>query len=553
MEACDLESAVSEQRRELVASRTLDSDADYAFQLQMLEAMSASLSSSPTSAPGPPPAPADGGAGPVGDDNGDGRSLATALMLEEMEKYALERQDREHCEAEFRRMREDLDRRVHDLRFAAEIVGIPEEEWQNYGDFYHKPFEAGCSSSAASSSSSASASGECFRVHVKGLVSEEWIKDEKVVVAGLGVAVCDFKDNVIIEVKKPLINDVLVSDLEAEIEALVQGLHAAVCLDLKRVNVLIGDNRLYNYVRGIQLPGQSKIAAPLNEATMLQKKLTYFGATLVGPNDTKYAYKLARDAIVSQISWPEETNHGKSLKETCVICFENSSVTEMFSVDECLHRYCFSCMKRHVEAKLLEGVIIKCPHDGCNSEVKIDSCGGLLEPNIISIMSQRMKEASVPVTERIYCPYPRCSTLMSKQEVLEYSRSAFVGAEHSGARKCMKCQFFFCIDCKVPWHYNMSCNEYRMSNPIATAGDAKLKTLASKSMWRECVKCKNLVELAEGCYHITCRCGHEFCYICGAKWKNKKATCSCPIWDERNIIRDGRQRKRTGFQVKFRP
>ncbi|KAL3718839.1 hypothetical protein ACJRO7_003878 [Eucalyptus globulus] len=547
MEGGDLEAAVAEQRREIVASRALDTDADYAFQLQMMEAVRASLSPSRPSASGSPPAAADGawlvGGDGDGDGDGDGRSLATALMLDEMERYAQEHQDREHCEAEFRRMRQDLDRRVHDMRFAAEIVGIPEEEWRNYGDEYHKPFQAGCLSSAASSSSSSSASsGECFRVHVKGLVSEEWIKDEKVVVAGLGVAVCDFKDNVIIELKKPLINDVLVSDLEAEIQALVQGLHAAVCLDLKRVNVLISDVRLYNYVRGIQLPGQSKIAAPLNEVTMLQKKLTQFGATLVGPNDSKYAYKLARDAIVSQISWPEETNHGKSLKETCVICFEDKSVTEMFSVEECLHRYCFTCMKRHVEAKLLDGVMIKCPHDGCNSEVKIDSCGGFLEPNVISIMSQRMKEASVPVTERVYCPNPRCSTLMSKQEVLEYSRSAFVGAERSGARNCMKCQFFFCVDCKVPWHYNMTCYEYQMSNATATAGDAQLKSLARKRLWRECVKCKNLVELAEGCYHITCRCGHEFCYTCGAEWRNKKATCSCPIWNERNIIRDGRRR-----------
>lgn len=37
---------------------------------------------------------------------------------------------------------------------------------------------------------------------------------------------------------------------------------------------------------------------------------------------------------------------------------------------------------------------------------------------------------------------------------------------------------------------------------------------------------------------ILCRCGHEFCYRCGAEWKNKKATCSCPIWDERNIEYD---------------
>ena len=35
-----------------------------------------------------------------------------------------------------------------------------------------------------------------------------------------------------------------------------------------------------------------------------------------------------------------------------------------------------------------------------------------------------------------------------------------------------------------------------------------------------------------------CRCGHEFCYNCGAEWKNKKATCTCPLWEEHNILHD---------------
>jgi hypothetical protein len=35
-----------------------------------------------------------------------------------------------------------------------------------------------------------------------------------------------------------------------------------------------------------------------------------------------------------------------------------------------------------------------------------------------------------------------------------------------------------------------------------------------------------------------CRCGYEFCYTCGKEWKEKKATCACPLWDENNIIRE---------------
>jgi hypothetical protein len=30
----------------------------------------------------------------------------------------------------------------------------------------------------------------------------------------------------------------------------------------------------------------------------------------------------------------------------------------------------------------------------------------------------------------------------------------------------------------------------------------------------------------------SCRCRHEFCYLCVAMWK----TCKCPLWHERNII-----------------
>lgn len=39
-------------------------------------------------------------------------------------------------------------------------------------------------------------------------------------------------------------------------------------------------------------------------------------------------------------------------------------------------------------------------------------------------------------------------------------------------------------------------------------------------------------------HHFTCicRCGYEFCYTCGAPWKDKKATCSCKLWDEDYIL-----------------
>lgn len=222
--------------------------------------------------------------------------------------------------------------------------------------------------------------------------------------------------------------------------------------------------------------------------------------------------------------------------KTCKICLEDIDVTRIISGHGCQHGYCFSCMKKHVEIKLFQGSLPKCPHEGCESELNIDRCKSFLTPKLISLMCLRIKEASIPVTERVYCPYPKCSALTSKRKVLEYTNKSSVGILQSCARKCKKCNLYFCIDCKVPMHSGISCNEYKRLNPYPSSEDEKLKSLAMMNQWRQCVKCNHMVELAKGCYHIICRCGHEFCYTCGAEFKQKMPTCSCPLWAEHNIL-----------------
>ncbi|XP_004295986.1 PREDICTED: uncharacterized protein LOC101314644 [Fragaria vesca subsp. vesca] len=536
----DLHTILSEQPRELMAAKTLDSDLDIAFSLQMQEAMTASLSHhlpSSSSLPPPPPPPLP----PIHDEYDDVLDLAAALMLEDIEKFAQEYQDHERSLFEIRKAKEDLDRRIHDQNFAAEVRNVPEDYWSKYGDHYEKPY---CGDGASSSSAVES---ECLRLYCKGLVGEEVVRDSKVVVAGAGVAICDPRDNLIFEARKNLEafdGGVVRSNEAVELQALIEGLETALTLELKTLTFFCDGYMLYQYVTGRVVPGNSKIATLVNQLGCIRRKFEYCSPSLVARSDIKFAFQFAREAMVSQITWPAETSNGKSLKETCVICFEDTNVGQMFSIDGCLHRYCFSCMKQHVEVKLLNGQVAQCPHEGCNTEVSIDSCTQFLAPILVEVMSQRIKESSIPVTEKVYCPNPRCSALMSKSEVLQYTSNFYAGAEQSGARRCMKCHSYFCINCKVPWHSNMTCYDYKRSNPYPGQEDQLLKSLATKKHWRQCVKCKNMVELAEGCYHITCRCGYEFCYTCGAEWKNKKPTCSCPIWDLRNIIREEPQQVR---------
>ncbi|CAB4282892.1 unnamed protein product [Prunus armeniaca] len=280
------------------------------------------------------------------------------------------------------------------------------------------------------------------------------------------------------------------------------------------------------------LPGSSEIAAFVNQVTRLERTFAYCSLCLV------VALSLLRnlqfETIASQSTSPAATCKAMSVKETCLICFEDNPIARMFSIGTCHHKYCLSCMKHHVKVQLQSGIVAQCPHKDCKCEVNTETCKKLLSPELADIMIERIKESSIPVTEKVYCTFPRCSALMSKQEVLEHTKTSFAG---EGGRKCMKCHQYFCINCRVPWHYDMSCYDYQRSETYSRSEDQLVKSLAMKKLWRQCSKCKHMVELDSGCYHIICRCGHQFCYTCGAEWKNKRATCSCPLWDEHHIIR----------------
>ncbi|KAI1854171.1 hypothetical protein JX266_001312 [Neoarthrinium moseri] len=63
----------------------------------------------------------------------------------------------------------------------------------------------------------------------------------------------------------------------------------------------------------------------------------------------------------------------------------------------------------------------------------------------------------------------------------------------------------------TPWEARIFC-----SNPSCEL-EAVLK-IGEASGWRRCYKCRTLVELTQGCSHMTCRCKAQFCYVCGGVW-----------------------------------
>ena len=150
-------------------------------------------------------------------------------MLKDMNWFVQELEDREQSEAEMRKLKEDLSRRIHDQKLAIDIHNIPDQQWEKYSDNYHrKSFP-----SSSSSSSKALVDSECFKLYFKGLVSEERVRGIMVNVAGAGVAICDSWDNLILEARKnveAMVNGVVVSGEVAELQALIEALNKALTM-----------------------------------------------------------------------------------------------------------------------------------------------------------------------------------------------------------------------------------------------------------------------------------------------------------------------------------
>lgn len=48
--------------------------------------------------------------------------------------------------------------------------------------------------------------------------------------------------------------------------------------------------------------------------------------------------------------------------------------------------------------------------------------------------------------------------------------------------------------------------------------DKELKFFQDNLHYRQCKSCKFVIEKNQGCNHMVCRCGNQFCYVCGSDW-----------------------------------
>ena len=149
----------------------------------------------------------------------------------------------------------------------------------------------------------------------------------------------------------------------------------------------------------------------------------------------------------------------------------------------------------------------------CQSPIPVSDVIPFISSALKSLFLAKHAEFSVLSKDRIYCVIPTCSTFLGSSEGLATS-----------AVQCPRCRQSTCPRCKQAAHGEEDC--------VVNASTIQLRALARQLGWQTCPGCHTLVELQVGCYHMTCRCRTQFCYLCAVPWKG----CTCPQWEERRLL-----------------
>ena len=233
-----------------------------------------------------------------------------------------------------------------------------------------------------------------------------------------------------------------------------------------------------------------------------------------GTSDSAMARRIAIDQLLScrainQIGYSTDAElafamaRSPSATDTCTCCEDPLAMDKAWQAP-CKHWYCSDCLGTLIQACMNDETLY--PPRCCVilpwQEMKL-----LLAQDLVTSFEQRKVQFVTPASELLYCAQPACSQ--------------FIGGRSTPARSltCPLCNINTCASCRAASHA-------RPCSVDPNEAEQQTRQLANEQGWQSCQRCNQIVDLIPGgCNHMTCRCGHQFCYVCGQRWK----TCRCQI------------------------
>jgi len=159
----------------------------------------------------------------------------------------------------------------------------------------------------------------------------------------------------------------------------------------------------------------------------------------------------------------------------CVACTESTPLHNLY-IAPCSHGYCTACAVKMFEDSVSDDTLY--PPRCCQQDLDLEPFRWFLGD--IFVTRFMTKAIEIATTNRTYCHVATCSKFILPCDVVD----------NNGVCTCLS---WTCMRCKQAEH----------DGDCAAASHSAVLALAQAQGWQSCPRCYAIIELTEGCNHIT--------------------------------------------------
>ncbi|KAL6907833.1 hypothetical protein ACP4OV_002003 [Aristida adscensionis] len=200
---------------------------------------------------------------------------------------------------------------------------------------------------------------------------------------------------------------------------------------------------------------------------------------------------------------------------TCAICFDGHDTGRTRSAACATHFYCDECWRGYLHAAVGDGAArclsLRCPDPSCSAAVVrelVDEVADDADKALYARLSLRSYVEDGGGRIR-WCPAPGCALAVK------------LAGDAAAADVVCRCKHGFCFRCGEDPHRPVSCDTVR-AWLLKNSSDLSETANWALANTKHCPACRRPIEKDQGCMHMMCPCGHDFCWLCLDRWDDHR-------------------------------
>ena len=163
----------------------------------------------------------------------------------------------------------------------------------------------------------------------------------------------------------------------------------------------------------------------------------------------------------------------------CASCDDHFSAENLWKAP-CGHHYCVPCLEFLHEAAMTDETLY--PPRCCQRPMLWADIKAMINENLATSFEKKQEELDTLPDQRTYCVDAKCPVFIGAKDIA------------NDVATCPVCKKTTCTMCKEIAHQDGDC--------LADEALDQTLTLASDRGWKRCGKCRRVIDLTFGCYHM---------------------------------------------------